>query len=44
MGEVDKIKDSTSKVGECLIHVTIKDEVPVRTAAGDMETAAQPHG
>jgi len=28
MGEVDKIKDSTSKVGECLIHVTIKDEVP----------------
>ena len=28
MGEVDEIKDSTSKVGECLIHVTIKDEVP----------------
>jgi len=28
MGEVDKIKDSTSKVGESLIHVTIKDEVP----------------
>ena len=28
MGEVDKIKNSTSKVGECLIHVTIKDEVP----------------
>ncbi|MBT8369725.1 MAG: efflux RND transporter permease subunit, partial [Deltaproteobacteria bacterium] len=28
MGEVDKIKDSTSKLGECLIHVTIKDEVP----------------
>ena len=28
MGEVDKIRDSTSKVGECLIHVTIKDEVP----------------
>jgi len=28
MGEVDKIKDSTSKVGECLIHVIIKDEVP----------------
>ena len=28
MGEVDKIKDSTSKVGECLIHVTLKDEVP----------------
>ncbi len=28
MGEVDKIKDSTSKVGQCLIHVTIKDEVP----------------
>jgi multidrug efflux pump len=27
MGEVDKIKDSTSKVGESLIHVTIKDEV-----------------
>ncbi len=28
MGEVDDIKDSTSKVGEYLIHVTIKDEVP----------------
>jgi multidrug efflux pump len=28
MGEVDEIKDSTSKFGECLIHVTIKDEVP----------------
>jgi multidrug efflux pump subunit AcrB len=28
MGEIDKIKDSTSKVGECLIHVIIKDEVP----------------
>ena len=28
MGEVDDIKDSTSRVGECLIHVTIKDEVP----------------
>ncbi len=28
MGEVDDIKNSTSKVGECLIHVTIKDEVP----------------
>ena len=28
MGETDKIKDSTSKVGESLIHVTIKDEVP----------------
>ncbi|MEJ2170288.1 MAG: efflux RND transporter permease subunit [Desulfobacterales bacterium] len=28
IGEVDKIKDSTSKVGESLIHVTIKDEVP----------------
>lgn len=28
MGEIDKIKDSTSKVGESLIHVTIKDEVP----------------
>lgn len=28
MGEVDDIKDSTSKVGECIIHVTIKDEVP----------------
>jgi multidrug efflux pump subunit AcrB len=28
IGEIDKIKDSTSKVGECLIHVTIKDEVP----------------
>ncbi len=28
LGEVDEIKDSTSKVGECRIHVTIKDEVP----------------
>ncbi|UCD81468.1 MAG: efflux RND transporter permease subunit, partial [Desulfobacterales bacterium] len=28
MGEIDEIKDSTSKVGECLIHVIIKDEVP----------------
>ena len=28
MGEVDKIKNSTSKYGECLIHVTISDEVP----------------
>ena len=28
MGEVDEIKDSTSKVGQSLIHVTIKDEVP----------------
>jgi multidrug efflux pump subunit AcrB len=28
MGEIDKIKDSTSKFGESLIHVTIKDEVP----------------
>lgn len=28
MGEVDNIKDSTSKFGQCLIHVTIKDEVP----------------
>jgi multidrug efflux pump subunit AcrB len=28
MGEVDDIKDSTSKLGECLIHVTIKDEIP----------------
>jgi multidrug efflux pump subunit AcrB len=28
LGEVDKIKDSTSKVGVSLIHVTIKDEVP----------------
>ena len=28
MGEVDDIENSTSKVGECLIHVTIKDEVP----------------
>jgi multidrug efflux pump subunit AcrB len=28
IGEVDKIKNSTSKVGECLIHVTAKDEVP----------------
>ncbi len=28
MGEVDKIKNSQSKVGECLLHVTIKDEVP----------------
>jgi multidrug efflux pump subunit AcrB len=28
MGEVDDIENSTSKFGECLIHVTIKDEVP----------------
>ena len=28
IGEVDKIKNSTSKFGECLIHVTAKDEVP----------------
>jgi len=28
IGEVDDIKDSTSKVGECIIHVTIKDQVP----------------
>ena len=28
IGEVDKIKDSTSKYGESVIHVTIKDEVP----------------
>ena len=28
LGEVDKIKNSTSKYGECLIHVTIADEVP----------------
>ncbi|MGD9236841.1 MAG: efflux RND transporter permease subunit, partial [Desulfobacterales bacterium] len=28
MGEIDKIKDSTSKFGECLIHVILKDEVP----------------
>ena len=28
MGEVDKIKNSTSKNGECLMHVTIADEVP----------------
>jgi multidrug efflux pump subunit AcrB len=30
IGEVNDIKDSTSKVGECLIHVTIKDEVPAK--------------
>jgi multidrug efflux pump subunit AcrB len=28
MGEVDDIKNSTSKFGECIIHVTIKDEIP----------------
>ena len=28
MGEVDNIENSTSKVGQCLIHVTIKDEIP----------------
>ena len=28
MGEVDEIQNSTSKFGQCLIHVTIKDEVP----------------
>jgi multidrug efflux pump subunit AcrB len=34
MGEVDEIKDSTSKVGECLIHVIIKDEVPSENLPG----------
>ena len=33
MGEVDDIKESTSKVGECIIHVTIKDEVPAEQLA-----------
>ena len=33
MGEIDKIKDSTSKVGECLIHVVLKDEVPTEQLA-----------
>ncbi len=28
IGAIDKIKNSTSKFGECLIHVTAKDEVP----------------
>jgi len=28
MGEVDDIKDSASKLGESIMHVTIKDEVP----------------
>ena len=28
MGEVDDIKDSVSKVGQTIMHVTIKDEVP----------------
>ena len=28
MGEVDDIENSTSKLGACLIHVTIKDEIP----------------
>ena len=28
MGEVDDIENSTSKVGQSLIHVTIKDEIP----------------
>ncbi len=28
MGEVDDIKDATSEVGQSLIHVTIKDEIP----------------
>jgi multidrug efflux pump subunit AcrB len=28
IGQVDEIKDSTSKLGESLIHVTIRDEVP----------------
>jgi multidrug efflux pump subunit AcrB len=47
MGEVDDIKDSTSKVGECILHVTIKDEVPsedlpmvwklLRNRMGDVE-------
>jgi multidrug efflux pump subunit AcrB len=33
MGEIDKIKDSTSKVGQCLIHVILKDEVPTEQLA-----------
>ena len=33
MGEVDRIKDSTSKVGQCLIHVILKDEVPTEQLA-----------
>jgi multidrug efflux pump subunit AcrB len=33
MGEIDRIKDSTSKVGECLIHVILKDEVPTEQLA-----------
>ncbi len=28
LGEVDDIENSTSEVGQCLIHVTIKDEIP----------------
>ncbi len=28
MGEVKDIKDSTSKYGECVIHVSIRDEIP----------------
>jgi multidrug efflux pump subunit AcrB len=28
MGEVDDIENSTSKVGQSLMHVTIKDEIP----------------
>ena len=31
MDEVDEIKDSTSKLGQSIIHVTIKDEVPAET-------------
>ena len=41
MGEVDDIENSTSKVGQCLIHVTIKDEVPSEDPPAGVETAAQ---
>ena len=44
MGEVKDIENSTSKVGECLIHVTIKDEVPSENLPASVETAAQPDG
>ena len=41
MGEVDDIKDSTSKVGESILHVTIKDEVPAEDLPHGLETVAQ---
>jgi len=33
MGEIDKIKNSISKNGECSMHVTAKDQVPAEQLA-----------